>query len=62
MIDEKSPLLLKNALKFTLNFINFKHLEKTLKYLQTEQFNYTQIEKSIIEFEKRLIKKESNHK
>lgn len=62
LIEEKSPLLLKNALKFTLNFINFKHLEKTLKYLQTEQFNYTQIEKSIIEFEKRLIKKESNHK
>ena len=62
MVDEKSPLVLKDALKFVLDYCikvdELKYLEKTMKYLQSDQLNYAGIERSLM----KLFNEKLNHK
>ena len=52
MVDEKSPLILKDVLRFVLSYCieedELTCLKNTIKYLQSDELNYTKIERSLI--------------
>lgn len=62
MVDEKSPLVLKDALKFVLDYCikvdELKGLERIMKYLKGDELDYTRIERSLTE----LFNEKLNHK
>ena len=62
MVDEKSPLVLKDALKFVLDYCikvdELKDLERIMKYLKGDELDYTRIERSLTE----LFNEKLNHK